>query len=132
MDIVFAVFVDFDVIAFPIGRRSGLEHTSIDLVDFFFELADSIFYRLLLFDFRFLGWESWMISWSTFGIVSPLIVPFLFCLKLIADSGRPVPVLGNNVFGRLKGFGIYFFCHVKLQFIISRLSIIIDIVYVML
>ena len=67
-------------------------------------------------------------SGITFGIVSPLIVPLLFCFKFVADSGSPVSILGNDVFGCLEGFSIYFLCHVKLQFITSRLSIIIDLV----
>ena len=62
MDIVFCFFIDFDVITFAVGRRSSLKHISIDLVDFFLELADSIVDGLLLFNFRFLGWKSLMIQ----------------------------------------------------------------------
>jgi hypothetical protein len=61
MDIVFGFFVDLYVITFAVGWRSRLKHISIDLVDFFLKLADSIVNGFLLFNFGFLGWESLMI-----------------------------------------------------------------------
>jgi len=111
VNVVFAFLIGFKVLTLSVRWRCSRKNVSIYLVYFRLKLTNPVFYRLFLLGLGLIWRKTYVISKATLGVITPLSVPLLLCLQLVLNSGGPVSILGDNVFGGFQSFGVYLFCH---------------------